>query len=122
MGTKSQFPDETSDEGEFARQEDAFRAWVSDDGSTPFPVESGRYHLYVSLACPWAHRSLIVRNLKGLQQAIGVTVVVLPWLILFETNAAGLSARERVMVRIRSTGFSSLVKPTTFPGQDIAAA
>ena len=75
MGTKSQFPDETSDEGEFARQEDAFRAWVSDDGSTPFPVESGRYHLYVSLACPWAHRSLIVRNLKGLQQAIGVTVV-----------------------------------------------
>ena len=75
MATKSQFPDETSDEGEFARQEDAFRDWVSDDSSTPYAVEPGRYHLYVSLACPWAHRSLIARNLKGLQSAIGVTVV-----------------------------------------------
>ena len=75
MATKSQFPDETSEEGEFARQEDAFRDWVSDDGSTPYAVESGRYHLYISLACPWAHRSLIARNLKGLQSAIGVTVV-----------------------------------------------
>ena len=75
MATKSQFPDETSDEGEFARQEDAFRAWVSDDGSTPFAAEPDRYHLYVSLACPWAHRSLIARNLKGLQSAIGVSVV-----------------------------------------------
>jgi putative glutathione S-transferase len=75
MATKAQFPAETSDEGEFARQEDAFRDWVSNDGSTPFPVEAGRYHLYVSLACPWAHRSLIARNLKGLESAIGVTVV-----------------------------------------------
>lgn len=75
MATKSQFPDETSDEGEFARQEDAFRDWVSDDDSTPYAVEPNRYHLYVSLACPWAHRSLIARNLKGLRSAIGVTVV-----------------------------------------------
>ena len=75
METKSQFPDETSKEGEFARQEDAFREWLSDDRSTPYAVESGRYHLYVSLACPWAHRSLIVRNLMGLESAIGVTVV-----------------------------------------------
>ena len=75
MTTPSQFPDETSEEGEFARQEDAFRDQVSDDGSTPFPVEAGRYHLYVSLACPWAHRSLIVRNLKGLASAIDATVV-----------------------------------------------
>ena len=75
MATNSQFPDETSDAGEFARQEDAFRSWISADGSTPFAAEAGRYHLYVSLACPWAHRSLIVRNLKGLQSAIGLTVV-----------------------------------------------
>src|SRR5690348_9074119 len=75
MSTPSQFPDETTEEGEFARQEDAFRDWVSDDGSTPYPPEAGRYHLYVSLACPWAHRSLIARNLKGLQSVIGVTVV-----------------------------------------------
>lgn len=75
MATTSQFPDETSPEGEFARQGDAFRDWVTSDRSTPYAVEAGRYHLYVSLACPWAHRSLIVRNLKGLQSAIGVTVV-----------------------------------------------
>jgi len=75
MATKSQFPEETSEEGEFARQEDAFRDWVSDDGSAAYPVAAGRYHLYVSLACPWAHRSLIARNLKNLQSVIGVTVV-----------------------------------------------
>jgi putative glutathione S-transferase len=75
MATHSQFPEETSDEGEFERQDDAFRAWVSDDESTPYPVEAGRYHLYVSLACPWAHRTLIARALKGLESAIGVTVV-----------------------------------------------
>jgi putative glutathione S-transferase len=75
MATHSQFPEETSDEGEFERQDDAFRAWVSDDESTPYPVEAGRYHLYVSLACPWAHRTLIARALKGLESVIGVTVV-----------------------------------------------
>lgn len=75
MATHSQFPDETTEEGEFSRQEDAFRDWVSTDGSTPYRAERGRYHLYVSLACPWAHRSLIVRNLKGLESAIGFTVV-----------------------------------------------
>jgi len=71
----AQFPQETTEDGEFARQEDAFRAWVSDDGSTPYAVEAGRYHLYVSLACPWAHRTVIARALKGLDAAIGLTVV-----------------------------------------------
>jgi putative glutathione S-transferase len=75
MNPTGQFPDEMSDDGEFERQEDAFRAFVSADGSTPFPAESGRYHLYVSLACPWAHRTVIVRALKGLASAIGLTVV-----------------------------------------------
>lgn len=75
MTVQPQFPAEQSAEGEFERQEDAFRDWVSGDGSTPFPAASGRYHLYISLACPWASRSLIVRNLSGLQEAIGVTVV-----------------------------------------------
>jgi glutathionyl-hydroquinone reductase len=70
----SQFPKEQSDEGEFERQEDEFRDWLSNDASTRFPAVSGRYHLYVSLACPWASRTLIVRNLKGLHDAIGVTV------------------------------------------------
>jgi putative glutathione S-transferase len=72
---KAQFPTEQSEEGEFERQEDAFRRWVSADGSTEFPAEAQRYHLYVSLACPWASRTVIVRKLLGLEEAIGITVV-----------------------------------------------
>jgi putative glutathione S-transferase len=75
MTKSAQFPQEQSKEGEFQRQQDAFRDWVRADGSTPYPPSAGRYHLYVSLACPWAHRTLIVRRLKNLEEAIGVTVV-----------------------------------------------
>lgn len=71
----AQFPEEQSEDGEFERQEDAFRDFISTDGSTPYSAEAGRYHLYISLACPWASRTLIVRNLLGLQEAIGVTVL-----------------------------------------------
>lgn len=71
----AQFPQEQSKTGEFQRQEDAFRDWVRRDGSTPYTPEAGRYHLYVSLACPWAHRTIILRKLKGLEQTIGMTVV-----------------------------------------------
>ena len=72
---KAQFPDEQTKSGEFQRQEDAFRKWVTNDGSTPYPAAAGRYHLYVSLACPWASRTIIFRKLKGLEEAIGMTVV-----------------------------------------------
>jgi putative glutathione S-transferase len=72
---KAQFEKEQSDSGEFQRQEDAFREWISADGSTPYPAVTGRYHLYVSLACPWASRTVIFRKLKGLEDAIGMTVV-----------------------------------------------
>ena len=75
MSSPGQFPEEQSADGEFKRQEDSFRDWIRADGSTAFPPEAGRYHLYVSLACPWAHRTLIVRRLKKLDEAIGVTVV-----------------------------------------------
>ena len=75
MSTSAQFPDESSNEGEFERQEDAFRHWVRRDGSTAFTPDANRYHLYVSLACPLAHRTLIVRRLKGLESSIGFTVV-----------------------------------------------
>jgi putative glutathione S-transferase len=71
----AQFPHEQSKSGEFKRQEDAFRDWVRRDGSTPYKPERGRYHLYVSLACPWAHRTIILRKLKGLEETIGLTVV-----------------------------------------------
>ena len=72
---KAQFEKEQLDSGEFQRQEDAFREWISADGSTPYPAVTGRYHLYVSLACPWASRTVIFRKLKGLEDAIGMTVV-----------------------------------------------
>ena len=71
----AQFASETSASGEFERQEDAFREWISNDGSTSHPAVAGRYHLYVSLACPWASRTVIFRKLKGLEDAIGMTVV-----------------------------------------------
>jgi putative glutathione S-transferase len=61
--------------GEFVRTTSAFRQWVKADGSSPHPAEAGRYHLYVSLACPWAHRTLIGRALKGLQDVVSVSVV-----------------------------------------------
>ncbi|MEQ8833323.1 MAG: glutathione S-transferase family protein [Miltoncostaeaceae bacterium] len=75
MGTPAPFPDEADDSGRFVRQQSRFRDHVSADGSTPFPAAPGRYHLYVSLACPWAHRTVIVRRLKGLEDAIGMSVV-----------------------------------------------
>jgi putative glutathione S-transferase len=62
-------------EGEFQRQEDVFREWVRRDGSSGHRAEAGRYHLYVSLACPWAHRTIIVRKLKKLEEVVGMTVV-----------------------------------------------
>lgn len=70
----AQFPAEQSD-GEFVRQDDQFRDWVRAAGSSEYPAEAGRYHLYVSLACPWAHRTIIARRLKKLEEVIGMTVV-----------------------------------------------
>lgn len=61
--------------GEFVRNETVFRDWVRADGSSRFKAEPGRYHLYVSLACPWAHRTLILRALKGLEDAISLSIV-----------------------------------------------
>ena len=72
---KAQFPDEHTTSGEFQRQPDAFREWLSNDGSTAYPAAADRYHLYVSLACPWASRTVIFRKLKGLEEAIGITIV-----------------------------------------------
>jgi putative glutathione S-transferase len=72
---KAQFPDEQTKSGEFQRQPDAFRKWVSNDGSTSYPAAADRYHLDVSLACPWASRTVIFRKLKALEGAIGMTIV-----------------------------------------------
>src|SRR5918997_6189751 len=62
-------------EGRFVRSATTFRERVTADGSSGFPAEAGRYHLYVSWACPWAHRTAILRKLKGLESAIGLSAV-----------------------------------------------
>jgi len=86
--------------GEFRRRESSFRHWVTADGRTGlsgvsgFAAESGRYHLYVSLACPWAHRTLIMRVRKGLAPHIGVSVVHCCW-----TRAVGVSSKRRASFR-----------------------
>jgi len=67
--------DTESSGGRFERPESGFRHWVRADGSTDFTPEPGRYHLYVSLACPWASRALIFRVRKRLEDVIGVSVV-----------------------------------------------
>jgi len=61
--------------GDFQRQAAQFRKQVTADGSSGFPAEAGRYHLYISLACPWAHRTLIFRKLKKLESVISLSVV-----------------------------------------------
>jgi len=72
--------------GRFVRKDSAFRNWITTDGGAGptgdggFKAEAGRYHLYVSLACPWAHRTLVMRALKGLQDKVSVSVV--HWLML----------------------------------------
>jgi glutathionyl-hydroquinone reductase len=66
---------EQADDGSFRRQPSAFRRWVSSEPNSPFPLAAGRYHLYVSRACPWAHRAVIGRVLMGLEDAIGLSFV-----------------------------------------------
>ena len=66
---------EKGTDGQFNRQEDSFRSFVRKDSSSEFPAAANRYHLYASLACPWAHRVIIVRKLKGLEKIIGMTIV-----------------------------------------------
>jgi glutathionyl-hydroquinone reductase len=78
---EDQWYDTAKSGGRFVRSTAGFRNWITADGSPGpsgeggFRAESGRYHLYVSLACPWAHRALILRSLKGLEPHIGVSVV-----------------------------------------------
>jgi glutathionyl-hydroquinone reductase len=76
-----QWYDTKATKGEFVRKAAQFRNWVTPDGAAGpsgregFKAEPGRYHLYVSLACPWAHRTLIFRKLKGLEDMIAISVV-----------------------------------------------
>lgn len=72
---RDQWYDTTRSKGEFIRSASQFRHVITADEDADFKAEAGRYHLYVSLACPWAHRTLIMRQLKGLQHLISVDVV-----------------------------------------------
>src|SRR6266852_6394189 len=78
---KDQWYDTAATGGRFVRTATRFRNWVTPNGSPGpsgeggFAAESGRYHLYVSLACPWAHRTVIFRKLKGLENVVSLSVV-----------------------------------------------
>jgi putative glutathione S-transferase len=72
---QAQFAKETGSDGSWKRQVSAFRDRVTADGSSGLPAVAGRYHLYVSAACPWAHRAIIFRRLKGLDDVVGMTIV-----------------------------------------------
>ncbi len=78
---RDQWLESEQEGGEFIRQDSRFRHWITADGSAGpsgeggFRAEPGRYHLYISLACPWAHRTLIFRKLKGLEGIIPLSVV-----------------------------------------------
>src|SRR4028118_2027157 len=74
-GTWKTEDDIPRENGRFRRSTTSFRGWISSDGGTDFPAEAGRYHLYVAWACPWAHRTAILRRLKGLEDAIGLSAV-----------------------------------------------
>ena len=75
IDTREATPAERAADGSFRRRESRFRDHVTADGSSGYPAEHGRYHLYVALACPWAHRTIIYRHLKGLEDAISMTIV-----------------------------------------------
>jgi putative glutathione S-transferase len=75
IATRPQFPSETDARGAFVRQPNAFTHRITADGSSGYRAEAGRYHLYVSLACPWAHRSIIVRKVLGLDDVVTMSVV-----------------------------------------------
>lgn len=76
-----QWYDTESTGGKFVRKDSSFRDWITRDGiindetRKAYPAERGRYHLYVSLACPWAARVLMVRKLKGLEDIVGLSIV-----------------------------------------------
>lgn len=83
--------------GHFKREPTTFRNIIEDRPDAPFPTEAGRYHLYVSYACPWAHRTLMVRALMGLEDVIGVSVVH-PYMLddgwTFDTNFKGATGDD----------------------------
>ena len=111
--------------GRFQRDTSKFRNWVTADGSAGpsgmagFKAESGRYHLYVSFACPWAHRTLIFRALKGLEPHISVSVVH-PLMVEngweFKTDFPGATGDELMGASVPASGLYRLETGRVRPG------
>ncbi len=95
-------------EGRFVRKPTTFRGAVTADGSSGFPAEAGRYHLYVSLACPWAHRTLVFRALKKLEDVISVSVVD-P--LMLEQGWSFSAERPDHLFGLAADGFDGITPP-----------
>ena len=113
---RSDFPDEQADDGSFKRKDSLFRDWVRADGSSGFPAEAGRYHLYVSLACPWAHRTLIVRQPEGPRGRRSRCTIVDP--IRDERGWAFTDEPGTIPIRSTASRFLSEVYVATEPAFD----
>jgi len=105
----------TDPQGRLTHKESGFRNWISPD-SDLFKPESGRYHLYVSYACPWAHRTLIMRSLKGLQDHIGLSIVHPTWQ---ETNPGQEEHAGWVFRREGDPPLKSIKGFGSFPCKDV---
>jgi putative glutathione S-transferase len=111
--TAPQFRAEALADGAFKRQASRFRAWITPDRSTPYAPEAGRYHLYVSWACPWAHRTIIGRRLKGLEDVIGMSV-----LDPVRDERGWAFTGDRFVDEVNGFGFLSKAYERTAPGYD----
>lgn len=92
---------DTNTKGAFVRKDAQFRNWITADGSSEFKAEANRYHLYISLACPWAHRTYIVRKMKGLEDVIGLSIVnwflgEKSWTFTEGTDEAGVDTTDSI--------------------------
>lgn len=122
-----------NNKGEFVRWDSQFRHWITADGlpgpsgEGGFPAEAGRYHLYVSYACPWAHRTLIFRALKGLESLVSVSVVhpIMPpssWVFgeypgATEEPLHGYSSLEQLYLHVDSSHPGMVTVPVLYDKQ-----
>ena len=108
-----EMPQDVGSAGEFRRTDSRFRDRITADGSSGFPAEAGRYHLYVAHGCPWAHRTLIMRMLKGLDRAISVAYSV-PGLREQGWTIEAIQASP-IAFPTSSTSFATCIRPTRRP-------
>lgn len=108
--------------GRFVREDAGFRDWVRNEPDAKYQPESGRYHLYVSLACPWAHRTLIFRQLKGLKNHIDVSVVSPDmmnegWILATPEPLYGLTRLHQIYTKAEATYTGRVTVPVLWDKQ-----